>query len=456
MNPAIVIPTYWTADSSAVESYDHTTPVSAKEPDLARCLESLEQVKGVMRTFILLVAPPGVEGAARKRVDEIAGAHPGLNPLVIGREEARPIQNAVVNCAPRLSGEAVGLRGYGAIKNMGLLCCAVFGHDVAVFLDDDEVVLNDQFLIDAVYGLGQLTKQNLPVVAKTGYWVDKEGNYLSKGNPSPTGKKTWEDKYWNKSDDFNDWMRHALATTRISRSNTMYGGCMSIHAEAFSRVGFDPYITRGEDLDYLFNLRLYGMDVWFDNHWRVLHLPPATPDPANRFRQNIYRWMYEREKLGYASAKIDLKQVTPQSLMPYPGRFLTSDLESNIRRTALFRALKYQNHKEYFQIFIRGVDEARVYAQRYVEDYLTFQSFWPGIVSTLWESRPLEEYIYEHGFPEALKQENPYQTSVEQPSEPLPPVGDPDVAPAAPAAQGAPTADLNPAAAPDTTPTDHA
>lgn len=58
MNPAIVIPTYWTADSSAFESYDHTTPVSAKEPDLARCLESLEQVKGVMRTFILLVAPP--------------------------------------------------------------------------------------------------------------------------------------------------------------------------------------------------------------------------------------------------------------------------------------------------------------------------------------------------------------------------------------------------------------
>lgn len=426
MNPAIVIPTYWTADLSAVGSYDHTTLVDSEHPDLARCLDSLDQVKGVMRTFILLVAPPGVEEAARARVDEIAANHPHLNPLVIGREEARPIQNAVVNCAPRLSGETVGLRGYGAIRNLGLLCCAVFGHDVAVFLDDDEVVLNDQFLIDAVYGLGQMTKQNLPVVAKTGYWVDKDGNYLSKGNPSPTGKKTWEDRYWNKTEDFNAWMRHALATTRISRSNTMYGGCMSIHAEAFSRVGFDPYISRGEDLDYLFNLRLYGMDVWFDNKWRVLHLPPTTPDPANRFRQNAYRWMYEREKLGHAGAKIDLKQVTAQSLMPYPGKFLTADLERNIRRTALRRALRTNNHKEYFQIFIRGVDEARLNAQRYAALYLNFQSFWPSIVGTLWESRPLEEYIYERGCPEPLRGENPYTSSAEQPSEPIPPVGEPD------------------------------
>ena len=33
------------------------------------------------------------------------------------------------------------------------------------------------------------------------------------------------------------------------------------------RVAFDPWITRGEDTDYLLNLRMYGADVWFDNKW---------------------------------------------------------------------------------------------------------------------------------------------------------------------------------------------
>ena len=34
------------------------------------------------------------------------------------------------------------------------------------------------------------------------------------------------------------------------------------------------YKRQGEDLDFLFNMRLAGMDVWFDNAWVVKHLPP--------------------------------------------------------------------------------------------------------------------------------------------------------------------------------------
>ena len=60
-------------------------------------------------------------------------------------------------------------------------------------------------------------------------------------------------------------MKKALSGTRISRSNYVCGGLMALHARAFTRVAFDPFITRGEDLDYLFNMRMFGYDVWFDN-----------------------------------------------------------------------------------------------------------------------------------------------------------------------------------------------
>lgn len=71
-------------------------------------------------------------------------------------------------------------------------------------------------------------------------------------------------------------MKKALSGTRISRSNYVCGGLMALHARAFTRVAFDPFITRGEDLDYLFNMRMFGYDVWFDNEWTVRHLPPES------------------------------------------------------------------------------------------------------------------------------------------------------------------------------------
>lgn len=397
MNPVIVIPTYWTTSEERVGNYDHATPVDATTPELARCLDSLEQVRGVMRTVVLLVAPPEAERKARVRVDEICAAHPRLTPLVIGDEEARPVVSAITSMAPRLSGETVSLRGYGAIRNMGLMIASIFGHDVVVFFDDDEVALGPEFLVEAVYGLGQRTRQNLPVVAKSGYFVDE------KGSPYAEVISGWTEKYWDKGVGFNKLMARALEGTRISRSNVLCGGCMAIHAEAFTRVAFDPYITRGEDLDYLINLRLYGMDVWFDNRWRVMHLPPTTPTPANRFRQNVFRWHYEKAKLDFANGKIDLNQVTPQSLMPYPGPWIGPELEDRVAQTALRRALGTKDHGAYLDIWRNVRAQAEKNARRHGSSYLTFQSWWPAMVQRLWGNAELARVIQSTGVPAAIR-----------------------------------------------------
>ena len=84
MNPAIVIPTYWANDPSQPGVYDHATAVDEPLPELARCLDSLDDVCGVIRVIVLLVAPPEAEASARARIQAIVREHADLNPLVIG------------------------------------------------------------------------------------------------------------------------------------------------------------------------------------------------------------------------------------------------------------------------------------------------------------------------------------------------------------------------------------
>lgn len=387
MNPVICIPTYWCRDASRCRDYDHATELADPQPDLERCLASLEQVPGISGVVVLLAADPDVADEARSIVNDICAAHLGLNPLVIGVPEARMLQNQVIEIAKRLTGECVSLRGYGAIRNLGLVAAAVLGHDVIIFLDDDEVVLGDDFLEIALYGLGARTRQNLPILAKSGYFIDEAGSYLAQSN------KSFANAYWDQSEAFNEWMSRAQNASRISRSNHMCGGVMALHARVFTQVAFDPFITRGEDLDYLFNLRLYGYDVWFDNKWCVKHLPPQNADDALRFKQNVYRWVYEREKLARMVARLDFVQVTPASLMPYPGVYMGPDLERRIHKTAWRRALTRSSRKEYIQLARRGYADALVSAKSHDRAYLSFQSWWSSIMQGLAAKPELGQWL---------------------------------------------------------------
>ncbi len=394
MNPVIVIPSYWARNDRGARTtepgvYDHATPLNATEPELARCLDSLEPVRGITRVIVLLVASNDDEPEARARVEEICSQHSRLNPFVVSAAESWVIQTALAQISPDLDGDTVSLRGYGAIKNMGLLVAAVLGHDAVVFLDDDEIITSPEFLVDAVYGLGHMTRQDLPVIAKTGYFLNQDDSpYATAVSPA------WYDRWWNKRPLFNMWMNRALNTTRISRSNILTGGCFSLHAEAFTRVGFDPYITRGEDLDYLLDLRMYGFDVWFDNQWCVVHRPPNTPSRAGRFEQDVYRWIYQQEKLRTANTIIGLHQVTAESLMPYPGPWLSDELDGRIAKTAFFRALFYEEHEAYLHILTRGRKDAYAYAAAHAQSYLKFQTYWPQVMVELWNDERLARRLY--------------------------------------------------------------
>lgn len=398
MSPLVVIPSYWDVGCQPGVlgergTYDFTTPIDRPLPELETCLSSLEQVRGVIRVCVLLVAPPSCEESARARVESICRSHPALDVVVVGSTEAAHVERAVARMAHHVAGETVSLRGYGAIKNMGLAVAAVFGHDVVVFLDDDEVVLSPDFLIDATWGLGALTRQNLPILAKSGFFIDELGS------PYAQPSDLWTERDWSKARLFNEVMGHAQhARSRITRSNHMCGCCCAIHARAFMRVPFDPYITRGEDLDYVLDLRANGMDVWFDNRWFVRAQPPEeqAPEPS-RFMQDVYRWLYEYRKLEALNARRDLRTITPESLMPYPAPWLSGDVRRRVLRTTLRRMVHGPERLAYLRILTQGRLEADRWASVASTRYLSFAMVWPGIAQALWADRFLQDAILRTG-----------------------------------------------------------
>ena len=398
MNPAIVIPSYWAeGDQPGALGergvYDYTTPIDKPLPELESCLTSLDGVRGVIRVIVLVVAPPECEESARARVESICRAHPLLSTLVIGAREASHIERAVGRMAHHVTGETVSLRGYGAIKNMGLAVAAVFGHDVVVFLDDDEVVLDEDFLINAVFGLGSLTRQNLRILAKSGFFID------ALDSPYAEPSEEWSEKYWSKAADFNWVMERAqTAGSRITRSNHLCGGCCALHAAAFSRLPFDPYITRGEDLDYVLNLRAFGMDAWFDNAWFVRAQPPEEMAPTpSIFMQDVHRWLYEYRKLDAINARRDLRTITAESLMPYPGNWLSSGVRRRVFQTALRRLVTGPDRLAYLRILTRGRYDADRFALSASTRYLSFAMVWPGIMTALWEDEVIQGAIRKTG-----------------------------------------------------------
>lgn len=380
MNPALIIPTFHTPPSrrraEASSLYDHPTPLNMKG-QLSRCLDSLQKVRGLGQIIILVAAEGGVEAQAAAKVQDIVNGYPQMHTLVIAQEEASIIQRRLEQLGFGDQADAIGLTGYSAIRNLGLVVAEVLGFDSVVFIDDDEVVEDEAFLEKAVYGLGKLTKKGIPILAKSGYYFNSEGTYYS------LSQNRWYNHWWQQGRAFNNWITKAMAGPRLSRSNHVCGGCLALHRETYRRLSFDPWIMRGEDMDYLLDLRMYGSDIWFDNQWSLSHLPPRDRHEGHRFYRDIFRWVYEYHKIEFSRAQIDLLQIKPSSLMPYPGPFLEPGIEKRIKKTAFLRSLVRPDKRKYREGARVATGEAVEYAQEHCMKYFEFQYTWGDIMARM-------------------------------------------------------------------------
>ncbi|MCD8199726.1 MAG: hypothetical protein LUD25_02040 [Coriobacteriaceae bacterium] len=383
LNPVIIIPTYWSGRREAIQddittSYDHATPID-KDGTLGRCLASLQGVDGIGRIVLLVVSTPGTENQAHEKVSAIAAGYPGLDIAVIGQAQLNHFNLRLEQLGLQSSVNCINLRTEGAIRNLGIAMASIFAHDTIVFLDERFVVPGSDFLERAVYGIGAQTPEGSVITAKTGYFLDEEGNYTA-----PEDVK-WYRRSWNSNVEFNAYIQEVMEGPRLTQAKSACGGCMVLHADAYGLIPFDPWIVRGEDLDYVLSGLMYGLDIWFDNCLQVQSLPDqAESDEVQQFRKDVYRWFYENRKIEFAKTQIDLLQISSQALEPYPGPWITKKIDSKARRTAYLSAIGHREHIQYLRAGRQTRKEAAAYARENCSQYFDFQREWPQLVRALW------------------------------------------------------------------------
>lgn len=335
----------------------------------------------------MAVTDESIAHAAEDCVSEILDDFPGIDSLVCGSAEMGSLHRRMeqLEFADVISG--VSLAGYGGVRNVGLMLGAVLGSESLVFLDDDQVITDASFLRRAAEGLGQRDGQGRTILAKSGYYTDSQGAYAI------SGSEPWHDMFWRQNELYNRAMASALKPPRIKPSSLAFGGCLALHRDMYCNVSFDPWAVRGEDVDYVINARMHGGDVFLDAEWSVIHQPPAAPSQAALFHHDVFRFVYAHRKLEFSKSQVDLRQVTAESLLPYPGHLVDSSINWRARATAFLRALGGTERRAYMDVARKAVPAAQLYARENCERYFAFQRRWPLLMDRLWEDIALKSLL---------------------------------------------------------------
>ena len=226
------------------------------------------------------------------------------------------------------------LKGFSKIRNTGLLLAQALSMDMAIFVDNDEVVEDPQYLKIACEYLNQRWNGKL-VTGKGGFYVNPDGTILL------PHQRLWWRFLWNKTKWMNRvWEKILSSKDRLVPSPMLLGGNLVLHQSLFRRAPFDPYIPRGEDTDYLINASQQGVCLLFDKQLRIKHLHPERTGVYfyEELKGDIERFLYERRKV---------KTGTTIDLDPYPGYFMKWTLYPKAILTSLFLSLDYLGKGEW-------------------------------------------------------------------------------------------------------------
>ncbi len=335
MKTTMVIPSYWTRESSIGWKegdfvYDHPTPLDM-EGTLQRAIESIGILNDKDFRLVVIAAPTSEDigdEVEKKVADIIRSAAPtaGVEVLLFGPSHLKQIHDMLIGAGKNDSADLLKLEGYSNIRNLCMFIPHIMGSDIAVLIDDDEVFEDPEFMSKAREFIGNKFEGET-VNAVAGYYLQHDGDYHA-NKPS----RPWM-KYWDKNECMNEAFDQVIGTEpRLKETPFVFGGNMVVHRNMFTVVPFDPMVPRGEDIDFLMNAKMFGFKFYLDNKLSIKHLPPLkTHFTWKQLREDIYRFVYERAKIR---DQVDVKGMTrilPEDFDPYPGCFLKNDLEEKIK-----------------------------------------------------------------------------------------------------------------------------
>lgn len=384
MKATIVIPSYWARPSDEPLNledavYDHPTPVDL-DGTLPRALESIALLENSNYNVVVIACAthPDIAARVEEKVSSIVTQFDNYYPVTcISHTFEDRIRKAIVDSEEidDSNAELISLVGYSNIRNMCLLSALLCGSDVAVLFDDDEVY-EDHAYLDKVFESMDARYEGKPVRALAGYYLQPEGSYLL---PPP---RDWWMAEWPMVDSMNEAFTILAGGSRLEKTPFVFGGNMVVHKDVIKEVPFDPNVRRGEDIDHLINCKFFDIDFILDDKLAITHLPPKTHVPPwQHFRENIFRFIYERAKLRAQVPLEGIRRVEVEELDPYPGRCLRDDLEELVFRTSVLIALRHMelNDDMGFRESMRNISIARYEAPPDHDPfiwYLDFQKRW--------------------------------------------------------------------------------
>ncbi len=344
MKTTMVIPSYWARERAEGQRagdavYDHPIPID-EEGTLGRAIESIGilEEKDFELVIIAVANARDIEAKVEEKVSRIISATSShVKTHIFSHSHLKRIQKVLAESSGEKFADLLNLEGYSNIRNLCLFLPHLLSSDVAVLIDDDEVFEDPEFMGKAREFIGK----NLDVGfigAVAGYYLQRDGDWHVSRPIEP-----WM-AHWDKIARMNEAFDKIIGTEpRLKETPFVFGGNMVVHRDLFTHIPFDPFVTRGEDIDFLINIKMFGYKFFLDNTLAIKHLPPSKSHPVwKQFREDIYRFVYERAKLRDQEPKEDMRPVLVETLEPYPGAFLGDDLEDKIERACTLLAEQYR------------------------------------------------------------------------------------------------------------------
>jgi len=345
--PTIVVPTYWGAEGKQnylheKVVFDHPTPLDSSGT-LPAFFDSLSVLKD-QNFSVAVIAVPNSDMVVQRVIDKVNTI---IEPYkdkydisVLHPENLQHLKHKLQDSG--LSSDALkllNLSNYAAVRNMCSLAGILNSSELTIFIDDDEVFHDPDFMEKAHTFAGREWEGEY-IHAVAGYYLQPNSYKIENKNPPD-----WTKPQWDKIDSMNRAFDKIIGRPpRLKITPFVFGGNMVIDLETLMNVPFDPNITRGEDIDFLINLRIAGINFYLDNELAIRHLPPPSHRPEwKNLREDVKRFLYEKKKLDDHK---DLPGLQPEDFNPYPGIFLQDDLHERIIETAKKLREKYIQLKD--------------------------------------------------------------------------------------------------------------
>jgi len=394
---SVIIPTYWTSVRQEIRClkqdavYDHPTPIE-EQGTLSRLLNSLKKTdmpkKSTIITVITAVTHQALEKKAEEKVKRILNSYESdFNVKQFSASTLKKIETEEKSLSKLLS-----LYGYSNVRNLGLATAQILNSDIIVFLDDDVIVNDREYFRKATEFIGKRIEKQL-VGGIAGYYVNKDGNYYL-----DVDRNAWWRTGWHKEEKMNLAFKVIESKRRLVETTFAFGGNMILHRKMFEKIPFDPYITRGEDMDLLVNAKMLGFKFLLDTKLKVVHLPGKGKKLWTEMQQDLYRFLYMREKILSQKYVKNIRKLPISCLEPYPGYFLRATmpikfaLSSGLNSLHSFR----KGGCESFRAFTRNlmhIPLAIKFAKEHALNYFKFQKKWAEIMPKLRECKKLKRIL---------------------------------------------------------------